>query len=558
MSLADAEGGPRPVRPTAPAHLDGIDRAVIATVVALTIGSVLTLLVPAFRVAFIARGLDLASDTMTLGVAVAVAVLAWMRFREHAEPVALFQSSAFVVLAAANLAGVLVVVARLDVAEPLVPADQAPAYAVTAARLAAAALLFAGGLFAWRRRRAPHAVVVLGGPAALLLVLVVLVAALAPMLPPLGVLPTTPADAIAEVPASTPLGAAAHIAAAALFLGAAGLTRRLHLRGGTVGDGFLVVGLIIAAYAQLHHALYVAVYPGLVTSGDVLRLAFDVTLLLGIEAEARATVRALRLANRRLERLGEAEAERATLEERGRVSRELHDGLAQDLWRAKLKLGLLESSADLGQEARDAVRELDGIVDAALADARAAVQTLRYPAQSTTDFCESVERYVREFTERFGLQAHVECDSAVPRLAPRAEIELIRIAQEALTNVRRHADATVVRLRAGVADGRLHLTVDDNGRGFDPAAVGDGAFGIASMRERAALIGGRLEIESRPLDGTRVRVEIPIATARWAEAGDETGRAGEAPGARAAEGAGAAEGAEAEGAGAAEAAEAAR
>ena len=97
----------------------------------------------------------------------------------------------------------------------------------------------------------------------------------------------------------------------------------------------------------------------------------------------------------------------------------------------------------------------------------------------------------------------------LPGLSARAQAEVLRIAQEALSNVRRHADATVVRVRASMEADRLVVSVRDNGRGFDPASVGQVAFGLASMRERAALIGGELSIESAPGDGTLVTLVVP-------------------------------------------------
>ena len=111
------------------------------------------------------------------------------------------------------------------------------------------------------------------------------------------------------------------------------------------------------------------------------------------------------------------------------------------------------------------------------------------------------------------MRVEFECASSLPALPPRAQAEALRIAQEALSNVRRHADATFVRVRAAVEEGRLVVAVGDNGRGFDPDAVGQNAFGLASMRERAALIGGELRIESAPQDGTRVSLLVPLALA---------------------------------------------
>ena len=234
-------------------------------------------------------------------------------------------------------------------------------------------------------------------------------------------------------------------------------------------------------------------------------------LLLGIQAEARAAVSRLRRAHEDQARLQVIELEHAALEERTRLSRELHDGLAQDLWLAKLKSGRLAALPDLGPEGRTLAGELGEAIDAGLVDAQQAVAALRLSAGPAGTLSEVMSRSVDEFADRFGLRAEFEGQPDLPRLSPRVQAEALRIAQEALNNVRRHADATVVRVRAAVEDGRLVLVVHDNGRGFDPASVGRSAFGLASMRERAGLIGGELRIESRPLDGTRVSLLVPVA-----------------------------------------------
>ena len=132
-------------------------------------------------------------------------------------------------------------------------------------------------------------------------------------------------------------------------------------------------------------------------------------------------------------------------------------------------------------------------------------------------------RYVDDFADRFGLRAEFQCAGELPRLTPRAEAELLRIVQEALNNVVRHADATVVRVRAGVVDAHLELVVADNGIGFEPSEVKKGCFGLASMRERALIIGGALAIDSRPQDGTRIRVSVPLGATEGAIAGAAAG-----------------------------------
>ena len=96
----------------------------------------------------------------------------------------------------------------------------------------------------------------------------------------------------------------------------------------------------------------------------------------------------------------------------------------------------------------------------------------------------------------------------MPEIGARAQAELLRIVQEAMTNVRKHADATVVRVDV-TSNGELRLTVTDNGHGFRPENVSSG-FGLESMRQRAAIIGARLTVTSEPQNGTRVELAMPI------------------------------------------------
>jgi signal transduction histidine kinase len=223
---------------------------------------------------------------------------------------------------------------------------------------------------------------------------------------------------------------------------------------------------------------------------------------------------------RRVEaQLVERERALAAAQEREWVARELHDGLAQDLWLAKLKIGRLAGLPGLRPDATALAAEVGAAVDAGLAEARQAVATMRVGGPESGTLKELLARSLDDFGDQFGLRVDFECDGPLPALSPRAEAEALRIAQEALTNVRRHADATTVTVDAGSEDGRLVLTIRDNGRGFDPSIVGDAAYGMASMRERASLIGGALAIESAPRQGTSVRLTIPLATASPVAAG---------------------------------------
>jgi PAS domain S-box-containing protein len=230
-------------------------------------------------------------------------------------------------------------------------------------------------------------------------------------------------------------------------------------------------------------------------------LLHDITTLRRIEARLVGQERAL-----------------AGAAERERLARELHDGLAQDLWLAKLKATRLAAQPNLGPEARALTDEVNAAVDAGLAEAREAVATLRAPDATNGSLRELLSRTLGDFEDRFGLTVEFDCGADLPALSSRAEAETLRIVGEALTNVRRHADATLVRVRARDEDGGLALEIRDNGRGFDPASVGDGRFGLAGMRERAAQMGAEIKIESAPSMGTRVRLVVPLGAAPRDEA----------------------------------------
>ncbi len=207
--------------------------------------------------------------------------------------------------------------------------------------------------------------------------------------------------------------------------------------------------------------------------------------------------------------LVERERAVAAAQERERLARELHDGLAQDLWLAKLKATRLAAEPELGREARALTEEVTAAVDAGIAEARGAVAAMRVGGRDGGPLRELLSHVLEDFEDRFGLGVAFECPPELPELPARTEAEALRIVQEALTNVRRHADATLVRVRAAIQEDELVIEIRDNGRGFEVDAVGRSPYGLAGMRERADLIDGRLEIESAPRKGTLVRLAIP-------------------------------------------------
>jgi signal transduction histidine kinase len=301
----------------------------------------------------------------------------------------------------------------------------------------------------------------------------------------------------------------------AVFVVAALLAQRAYRRSGRAGDALLTAGLLIAAFSQVHSAIHPGSYSSVVTTGDLLRLAFYGVLLVGIVVDSRDDLADLRAATMEVRRLAEAEFAAATLEERARLAREIHDGLAQDLWYAKLKQGRIGQVAPLEGEAATLNEEVATAIDAALAEARHAISALRGGAESGP-LLDLLTRLVEDFADRFAVRADLSLTGPEPEIGPRAQAELVRIVQEALTNVRKHADATVVRVTVETGDD-LRITIADNGRGFRPEAV-EGGFGLDSMRQRAAIIGAELTIASEAQGGSRVEVLMPLAGGRAGDA----------------------------------------
>ncbi len=490
-----------------------LDAVIIILIVALSAISLAVWYNPGFPGVEDARALDIAINVAAIMVGAAVAILAWIRWRDTGESVALYESSGFVALTVINALMIAIVILGREAAFGL-DADQpgeAPIHLWTLTRGTVAALLVIGAARSLRRERPPLPPTILVVVPALVLMLAgVMLFGREAILPPVpgaeAFDPNRPG--VLGVSAVATVIVFVQVAIFVGFIVAAILFRRLYIRHGLVSDAYLSAGLVVAAFSQLHFALDPVVASGIVTSTDALRLVFYAILVMGIQAEIGGDFAALRRANAQLNRLREVDAANATMAERTRLAREIHDGLAQDLWYAKLKQGRLTQNQSLDAEARTTAGEVLNAIDSALAEARQAVMAMRVDPSAASSLEEVIRSYVEDFSDRFGVRAEFEAEGTLQRLPPRTEAEVLRIVQEALNNVRRHADATVVRVRTE-RDGPIsRISVTDNGRGFDPSAVPPESYGLRGMRERAELVGASLDIRSRPKDGTRITVEV--------------------------------------------------
>jgi signal transduction histidine kinase len=277
-----------------------------------------------------------------------------------------------------------------------------------------------------------------------------------------------------------------------------------------VRETFMAMGLNAALSALLYAAA-----PGAPrVPGDLILRVFYLffSALIGalLSREARASSRAARAERDRarhlLWRLMHAQEE-----ERKRIAGDIHDRMGRQLF--ELFYGI--------DRCREAVRVTDPASGAMLArlgtDARACsdeirnvMNELRPPVLDDFGFTEALREYAATLAEQGELAIALDVDDAVRSARPEVNVTLFRILQEAVVNVRKHADARRLAIefsRAG--DDRLCLVVRDDGRGFDPATPARGHFGLLYMRERAEACGGTLAIRSTPGGGTEVAITVP-------------------------------------------------
>jgi signal transduction histidine kinase len=512
-----AEATPRFVDSATPPTRFNVSHAWILLILSLALVGVTWIVYfgPVLPYAVLAPELDEVINTAAVVIAGSVAVRAWIRFHEAGEIDSLLLASAFLVLFMDGLLRVALFLTASELYGSFTISDpgQAPIYGWTLRRVLAALLLLAAVITAGQR---PHVgrltrLGILLGPAAVAVLFSVIVLNNESVLP-VVVSPESlrtllqpgqnfQLEWISAGLVATQILPGILFAAAAIMVvrsSSASTRRNYHL--------LLSAALLVAAISQVHYALVPGVYGDLVPSGDVLRLLFYVLALAAISVAAADDLIQLRRANEELRVLRAAEAEHATALERARIAREIHDGMAQELWLARLTTGSL-ANADLPPAAHETVERLDTILERALGEARQAIVTL----QPSTDerFGELLSRYVDDYGDHFGME--IDCSLDTERSPdPAQQAELLRICRESLSNARKHADATRVRVSLKDEGSDLLLSIADNGRGFDPDHVMVG-FGLESMRQRAQIVGAELNIDSAEMAGTRVTVRVPIS-----------------------------------------------
>jgi signal transduction histidine kinase len=240
-------------------------------------------------------------------------------------------------------------------------------------------------------------------------------------------------------------------------------------------------------------------------------------------AERRQALDAVRAANRRLEAtlaenaglheqlIAQARAAGAA-DERQRMAREIHDTLAQGLTGIITQLQAAEQAAGDPADWRRHLGAATGLARESLSEARRSVHALRPEALETARLAEALDGVADRWSTLHGPPVDVITTGTPRPIRPDVEAALLRIAQEALANVAKHAEASRVGVTLSYLEREVALDVRDDGKGFDPAVtVAGSGFGLVAMRQRVEDLGGTLQIESEPGTGTGISARVPVA-----------------------------------------------
>jgi two-component system sensor histidine kinase UhpB len=200
-------------------------------------------------------------------------------------------------------------------------------------------------------------------------------------------------------------------------------------------------------------------------------------------------------------------------EERRTVARELHDEVGQALTAVQVELSVAQRRLKAAGHAPSLLGDAEAITHGALQTVRDISQLLHPALLDDLGLAAAIEWQARTFEARHGIRVDVQQDGLTKRLPREVELAAYRIVQEALTNVAKHSRASSCRITLRREEANLDVVVEDDGRGFEPADVTESqrGLGLVGMRERAALLSGRIAFESGGGAGTRVEVRLPVS-----------------------------------------------
>ncbi|MBW3609580.1 MAG: sensor histidine kinase [Actinobacteria bacterium] len=463
----------------------GARRWLILVVVAATALTLLVSVASVVQFAYRSPSLHVAVETAAALISLLAAQLMYGRFRRSLDRRDLLLTAALVLFAGANLLfSAVPAAANMGI-------GTFDTWAPALSRVLAAALFAAGAFAAPRpiRRPGPASARMLG-LCAVALGVIAAGTALAGDALPLAIDPgLSPEAASRPRIVGAPSLLALQLVVMALFAAAAIAFAVQAERTGDPLTLWFAIGATLAAFARLNYFLFPSLYSEFFYVGDVLRLGFFVALLIGGVLE-------IRVAQRELERA-------AVFDERRRLAREIHDGMAQDL------VFIVQQASALEPEDgdREAVADIVTAARRALDESRGAIAALVRPTDEP--LAQALARVAEETAGRWGASVESQMVDGF-ELSPPTREALLRIVGEAVANAARHGQAQRIRVELAQRP-QLHVRIVDDGVGFDVTSVEElrGRHGIMGMRERAEQLGGRLHVNSRPGEGTEITVVLP-------------------------------------------------
>jgi signal transduction histidine kinase len=469
----------------------------LALWVALTCVTAIVVLMPNIPVAINEPRLSIAVGSVSGVIGLALLQLHLLRFRALRRPIELHAGLAFGVLAIGNLFAAWV---QIPVATGELPLERSTWFLLLT-RGAAAALFLSG--FATSRRQLAGSPGTRSGWIGLVCAAAFGILAIGVLLSQTGELPLLLGASSRAVLArgepisdlltgqQPPLVLANVVLVIALLVSAIGYTAEgRRLRDPHVAA--LAAGLVLIFFGQVHAFLFPILPTEYVATGDGLRVVAYGLLLLNI-----------------LWRTAQDVAISATQSERLRLSRELHDGLAQQLAILRLRLGRVAELTTLSDPRTHDLEVAQRVLESASMEARRAIAALRSEHVPWEDFELALVAFAAEFSLTHEIDARVWAEPADLRLDSQLQADVLRILQETFSNAARHGQAKRIDAVVSAAGKTLRLTVYDDGLGFDPATAHQGV-GLRSIAERAARRHGRLVVDAAPGKGARIQTWLPL------------------------------------------------
>jgi signal transduction histidine kinase len=239
---------------------------------------------------------------------------------------------------------------------------------------------------------------------------------------------------------------------------------------------------------------------------------FGYALKISIESKEKSEklLQELKETNEKLKEYTKKVQELTILEERNRLSREMHDSIGHHLVKVSIELEILKKILfENPDEAKKLIEVIKNEISKSLDDLRNVVKTLRKPVELELTINESLKNLINSFTSIKNIKANLEIGENILDLKEDYKLTILRVCQEALTNIEKHYNATEIWVKLKKEDNNLILTVEDNGVGF-PNEIKEGSFGLIGIKERANIFNGRFLYENRKEGGARIAFSLPF------------------------------------------------